>query len=62
MAKRTEKLKLQTDQQKLLDYCSKSETFKANLESKAGGIADELEAAGEPVSAATANACWLKTS
>ncbi|XP_061088120.1 kinetochore protein NDC80 homolog isoform X1 [Conger conger] len=45
MAKRTEKLKLQTDQQKLRDYCSKSEIFKSNLENKAGGIAEELEAA-----------------
>ncbi|KAJ8246489.1 hypothetical protein GJAV_G00268390 [Gymnothorax javanicus] len=46
MAKRTEKLKLQTDQQKLRDYLSKSETFKSNLENKAAGTGEELEAAG----------------
>ncbi|KAJ8414454.1 hypothetical protein AAFF_G00053240 [Aldrovandia affinis] len=46
MAKRTEKLKLQTDQQKLKDYLCKLESFKTNLESKASGISEELEAAG----------------
>ncbi|KAJ8364649.1 hypothetical protein SKAU_G00134800 [Synaphobranchus kaupii] len=45
MAKRTEILKYQTDQQKLRDFLSKSETFKSNLGNKASGISEDLEAA-----------------
>ncbi|KAG7492367.1 hypothetical protein MATL_G00013450 [Megalops atlanticus] len=44
MAKRTEKLKLQTDQQKLQDYRNNLESFKTNLVNKASGISEELEA------------------
>ncbi|XP_035276678.1 kinetochore protein NDC80 homolog [Anguilla rostrata] len=46
MAKRTEKLKFQTDQQKMRDYLSKTEAFKSNFENKAAEIAEELEATG----------------
>lgn len=46
MAKRTEKLRLQTDLQKLQNYRSHMETFKSQLEDKATGLSEELEAAG----------------
>ncbi|XP_067087958.1 LOW QUALITY PROTEIN: kinetochore protein NDC80 homolog [Osmerus mordax] len=46
MGKRTEKLKLQTDLQKLQSYHSNLETFKGSLEGKAAMLAEELQAAG----------------
>ncbi|KAG9350183.1 hypothetical protein JZ751_026536 [Albula glossodonta] len=45
MVKRTEKLKLQTDQQKLTDFLSNLVTYKTKLEQKALGMSEELEAA-----------------
>lgn len=46
MVKRTEKLRLQTDLQKLQNYNSEMESFKVVLENKAAGISEELEATG----------------
>ncbi|XP_072568540.1 kinetochore protein NDC80 homolog isoform X2 [Paramormyrops kingsleyae] len=44
MVKRTEKLRLQTDLQKLQNYNSEMESFKVALGNKAAGISEELEA------------------
>ncbi|XP_066541168.1 kinetochore protein NDC80 homolog [Hoplias malabaricus] len=44
MSQRTEKLRLQTDLQKLQNYRSHMESFKTNLENKAAGLSEELEA------------------
>ncbi|KAL2096092.1 hypothetical protein ACEWY4_008240 [Coilia grayii] len=41
--KRTQKHVMQTDQQKLLDYCDHLEAFKQNLDNKAASLVEELE-------------------
>ncbi|KAM4616164.1 kinetochore protein NDC80 homolog [Polymixia lowei] len=46
MSKRMEKLKLQTDLQKLQTYRSSLDTFKVNLQGKASELTEELEATG----------------
>ncbi|XP_010875324.1 kinetochore protein NDC80 homolog [Esox lucius] len=46
LVKRNEKLKFQTDLEKLHSYLSELESFKANLDNKVSGLADELEASG----------------
>lgn len=45
MGQRTEKLKLQTDLQKLQSYRTSMESFKAHQENKATVLSEELEAA-----------------
>lgn len=45
MGQRTEKLKLQTDLQKLRNFRSNLESFKAGIENKATALSEELEAA-----------------
>lgn len=47
VGKRTEKLRLQADLQKLQNYRCTLEAHKVGLEKKATGLAEELEGAGE---------------
>lgn len=46
MTKRMEKVKLQSDLKKLQSYRSSLEVFKANLESKASELNDDLDNTG----------------
>ncbi len=59
VGKRTEKLRFQTDLQKLQNYRCTLEAHKTGLENKAAGLAEELQAAGERLQDADTNALTL---